>query len=346
MREIGSHVSSADSTTKAAPVDVVDSPRKSVGVWSRLSRFDELGVLAVLVVLVGVIALFHPQFLSMASISNMTQQAAFYGLIAIGLVFVLSMGELDLSVAGNFAFSAMMAAIMARAGWNLWLAALVVILIGSFLGWLNAALASLFRVSMIIVTLGTFSAYRGLTLVVSGAESVSGGDPSSPFFTVLGGTFFGFPVLSVAFLIMTIVLWFVYRKTSFGFAVRAVGSNSQAARLSGFPITLIRMQAAALLGALCGLSGVLSFAFFGATDPAIGTGYELLAIAAAVIGGTALSGGKGSVIGAALGALIVSGINGALTVFGVSINYAGLVTGVVIVAAIGIDSLVKRRRQQ
>jgi ribose transport system permease protein len=88
------------------------------------------------------------------------------------------------------------------------------------------------------------------------------------------------------------------------------------------------LTVSALLGALCGLSGLLSFAFFGATDPAVGTGFELLVIAAAVIGGTALSGGRGSVLGAALGALIVSVINGALTIFGVSVNYASFVTGV------------------
>jgi ribose transport system permease protein len=94
---------------------------------------------------------------------------------------------------------------------------------------------------------------------------------------------------------------------------------------------------------LCGVSGVLSFAFFQASDPAVGTGYELLVVAAAVIGGTALTGGRGTVFGAMLGALIVSVINGALTVFGVSVNYAGFVTGLVIIGAVALDSLLRRK---
>lgn len=311
--------------------------------WGRLRRFDEAGVLVVLLAMVAVVSAFHPQFVEQASLSNMAMQAAFYGIIAVGMVFVLSMGEVDLSVAGNFAFSAMTAALLARSGMNLWLTAIITIAVGSMLGLANAAMAAIFQVPLIIVTLGTFSAYRGMTQVISGAQSVTGGDPGSAFFAVLGGTVFGVPILAVALLVVTGVLWFVFVRTPFGFAVRAVGSNPNAAKLSGYPITLIRMQAATLLGALCGLSGLLSFAFFGATDPNVGQGYELLAVASAVIGGTALSGGRGSILGATLGALIVSGINGALTVFGVSINYAAFVTGLVIVAAVGADALLKRR---
>ena len=315
----------------------------SRGMLSRLRAFDELGVLGVLALIVVVITLLHPEFLSQASIANITQQAAFYGLIALGMVFMLSMGEIDLSVGGNFAFSAMTAALLARAGVNLWLCALLTIIVGMLLGLLNAALANAFRIPLIIITLGTLSVYRGATLIVSEAQSVTGGDPLSTFFSLLGGSFLGLPALTYAFAIATIVLIFVYRKTAFGFAVRAVGSNPQAARLSGYSIPRSRLTVSALLGGLCGLSGLLSFAFFGATDPAVGTGFELLVIAAAVIGGTALSGGRGSVLGAALGALIVSVINGALTIFGVSVNYASFVTGVVIVGAVGADALLKRR---
>jgi ribose transport system permease protein len=309
----------------------------------RLRSFDELGVLSVLVVLVVGVSLFHPEFLSQASVANMMQQAAFYGLIAIGMVFVLSMGELDLSVAGNFAFSAMVAALLAEQGINLWLAGLVAVLVGSLLGVINALLANLFGLPMIIITLGTLSAFRGMTLIVSKAESVAGGDPTSSFFTVLGGSVSGYPALAIALVIVTLLLTFVFTKTRFGFAVRAVGSNPHAAYLSGYSTNKIRILVSALLGALCGFSGMLSFAFFGATDPAVGTGFELLAIASAVIGGTALSGGRGSVLGAALGALIVSAINSSLTVFGVSVNYASFVTGVVIVGAVGADALLKRR---
>jgi ribose transport system permease protein len=340
-REVLAPASVAVEASKVAPDS--GSPSTLTRLARSLRAFDELGVLSVLVVLVTVVSLFHPEFLSQASIANMMQQAAFYGLIAIGMVFVLSMGELDLSVAGNFAFSAMVAALLAEHGFNLWLAGLAAIAAGALLGLVNGLLANLFGLPMIIITLGTLSAYRGLTLIVSGAESVSGGDPNDSFFTVLGGSFLGYPVLAIALVAVTAVLTFTFTKTRFGFAVRAVGSNPHAAHLSGYSTNTIRLLVSGLLGALCGLSGTLSFAFFGATDPAVGTGFELLAIASAVIGGTALSGGRGSVLGAALGALIVSSINSSLTVFGVSVNYASFVTGVVIVGAVGADALLKRR---
>jgi ribose transport system permease protein len=308
-------------------------------------RMDEIRVLGVLVVLVAIVTVFHPQFLSIASIANITQQASFFGIIALGMVFLLSMGELDLSVGGNFAFCAMVVALLVQSGVNPWLAALAAVAVGGCLGALNALLSNALRVPIIVISLGTLAAYRGGSLIISGAGSVSGGDPEDPFFTVLGGSIGGIPALSIAFLVLTVILTFVYTKTSFGFAVRAVGSNPDAARLSGYPIDRIRITVGALVGMLCGISGILSFAFFQASDPAVGTGYELLVVAAAVIGGTTLSGGRGSVVGAALGALIVSVINGALTAFGVSANYAGFVTGLVIVGAVALDSVIKRRKR-
>ncbi|MFT4229855.1 MAG: ABC transporter permease [Microbacterium sp.] len=306
---------------------------------------DELRTLAVLAALVIVVTAFHPQFLSIASIANITQQASFYGLLALGMVYLLSMGELDLSVGGNFALSAMVIAILVHGGVSPWLAALAGVALGAVLGGVNGVLSNALRVPIIVISLGTLAAYRGLALILSEGGSVGAAqNPDDPFFTILGGSINGIPALSIALLILTVVLTFVYRKTSFGFAIRAIGSNAQAARLSGYPINRIRIQAALLLGALCGLSGALSVAFFRASDPAVGTGYELLVVAAAVIGGTTLSGGRGSVVGAALGALIVSVINGALTAFGVSANFAGFFTGVVIVGAVALDALLKRRK--
>jgi ribose transport system permease protein len=313
-------------------------------VLRRIGAIEELGVFAVLAVIVIVVTVFHPQFLSIASIANITQQASFYGLIALGMVFLLSMGELDLSVGGNFAFCSVTAALLAEAGVNLWLAGALAIVVGALLGMLNALVSNALRVPIIIISLGTLAAYRGATLIISGAGSVTGGDPDSSFFTILGGSIGGIPALTIVFVIAAIVLSFVYKRTAFGFAVRAVGSNPHAAKLSGFPIGRIKLQVGGLVGMLCGISGVLSFAFFQASDPAVGTGYELLVVAAAVIGGTALSGGRGTVLGALLGALIVSVINGAMTSFGVSVNYASFVTGIVIVGAVAMDSLLRRKR--
>ncbi|MBA3844885.1 MAG: ABC transporter permease [Actinobacteria bacterium] len=300
----------------------------------------------VLIALCVFVNVFHPRFLGITSIANMSQQAAFYGLIALGMVFMLSMGEIDLSVGGNFAFSAMTAALLAEQAWNPWIAGLAAIVVGGLLGALNAVVSNVLRLPLIIVTLGSLSMYRGLTLVISSGEAhaAPASSAGSSYFTIFGGTVLGLPAATIAFVVATGAVWVLYRRTRFGFAVRAIGSNPQAAKLSGYPIGRIRLQVALLIGSLCGLSAAVSFGFFQSSDPNLGTGYELQVIAAAVIGGTALSGGKGNVVGAFIGALIISVINGALTAFGVSVNWTSFVTGAVIIGAVAIDSVIKRRQ--
>ncbi len=308
-------------------------------------KLEELGILIALVAMFVIVSAFHPQFRGIDSIANLLQQAAFYGIIALGMVFMLSMGEVDLSVGGNMGFSAICCALLISKGVNPWLAMLAALVIGAALGMFNAAVANTFRLPMIIVTLGTLSMYRGATLVISGGQTITGGNTTSSFFKIFGGSFHRIPAAAIAFAVLTVVMTFAYRKSAFAFGVRAVGSNPTAARLSGYPIGRIRLYVAGLIGVLCAIAGILSYAFFQATDPGLGTGIELQAIAAAVIGGTALSGGRGTIPGAVLGALVISVIGGALTQFGVSINWANFVTGAVIVGTVSLDALVKRRKE-
>ena len=338
---------------REAPVVHEPGEPRQAGSKSRIGKVlrdvrdtEELGILLALAAMVIFVALFHPSFVKIASVSNLLQQASFYGIIALGLVFTLSMGEIDLSVGGNMGFSAVACALFVRGGMDPWFAMVLALLIAMGLGVLNALVANVFRLQLIIVTLGTLSMYKGAELVIADGQTVIGGDSESSFFTFFGGTFHDIPAAAVVFAVLTVVLTLVYRKSAFAFAVRAIGSNPSAARLSGYPIARIRILVAALTGLLCGVSGVLSYAFFASVDPSLGTGLELQAIAAAIIGGTALSGGRGTVPGALLGALIISVISGGLTTFGVSVNWADFVTGGVIVGAVSLDALVKRRQQQ
>jgi ribose transport system permease protein len=332
----------------ADPTPQADVSKPATSLRSKLRdarSVEELGILLALVAMVVFVAAFHPDFIHIASVSNLLQQASFYGIIALGMVFMLSMGEIDLSVGGNMGFSAVCCALLVRGGMNPWLSVLLALGVGVCLGLFNAIVANAFRLPLIIVTLGTLSMYQGAELVISQGQTVTGGNENSSFFTVLGGSFHQIPAAAIAFGVLTVALTFVYRKTAFAFAVRAIGSNPSAARLSGYPIGRVRLYVAALVGLLCAVSGILSYAFFASVDPSLGNGLELQVIAAAIIGGTALSGGRGTVPGALLGALIISVISGALTQFGVSINWADFVTGAVIVAAVSLDAVVKRRQQ-
>jgi ribose transport system permease protein len=199
-------------------------------------------------------------------------------------------------------------------------------------------------VPIIIVSLGTLSAIRGAALILSGGRAITGMPRQHPLFVWFGSDWLGIPV-PVWFLAGAgVVLHIVFRHTRFGAVVRAIGSNADAAKFIGIRVTRYRVFATAIVGLLCGVSGVLTLAFFKASDPSLGAGLELQVVAAVVIGGTSLAGGTGTLLGAFLGMLVISMIGSGLVFYGVSGNWAQFVTGLVIVAAIALDRTIKRRR--
>lgn len=309
----------------------------------RAFGMQETGVIVVLVGLVAVVSVGHPRFLHVQSLTNLGQQAAFFGTISLGMVFLLAMREMDLSVGGTYALTCIVAATEVRNGMNPWIAGVLAILLGVVLGAVNGVLANLFRLPVIIITLGTLTAYRGLALVISHSSPVGGQPLESSFYRWLGVNHVRVPSIVWLFVITCIVLTLIFRSTRFGFAIRAVGSNEEAARLTGYSVKRIRLVVTMLVGGLAGLSAAFTLAFFGAADPGVGTGYELSVIAAAIIGGTGLAGGSGSVPGALMGALIISVIGGGLTQFGVSADWSSFATGALIVIAVGFDAVVRRR---
>lgn len=310
------------------------TPRRLVG--------EETGVLGALVVLVIVISAIHPDFLQFHSITSVLRDSAFIGLMAFGMVYLLSMQELDLSVGSVFGLSALVCAMLIRDGVDAWLAAGLTLVVAAGLGALNASIANLFRLPGIIVTLGTLSVFRGADLVLSGGAPITMPRDSS-FFDILGRSILGVPTSVVVLVGAGIALHIVYRFTRFGVLVRAVGSNGRAAEYAGIPVRRVRAQAFMLSAGLAGLAGVLSVAFFGSADPSLGVGQEIVVIAAAIIGGTALSGGSGTVIGAMLGAILITVINAGLVYFGVNANWGTLVTGLVIIGAVALDSTLRHR---
>jgi ribose transport system permease protein len=328
------------------PLSIPKAPAGGRSAGARLRRlfaFEELGTGIALAALVIVIGAFHSDFLGQDVLLNTVRTAAFVAIPAYGMVFLLSMTEIDLSIGGTYAVSIIIAAKW-MSSMNPYLAALLAIGVAALMGLANGVLANLFRIPVIIVTLGTLSMYRGLVTVISDGKPVENIPIDSSYFTKLGGDLLGFPVAGWFVLVLGVVLTVVFNKTRFGTMVRAVGSNHQAAHFSGIPSGRIRLYALMLIGALSGLAGVLSLAYFQGADPTIGVGFELQVIAAAIIGGTAVSGGSGTVPGALLGALIVAVINSGLVFFSVDSNWSNFVTGAVIVVAVGTDALIRQRR--
>jgi len=316
-------------------------------VGHRVLEFESAGVIMATVVLTLVIGLLRPEFFTWTQISNMLQQSVYIGLLAAGMAFLIAMREIDLSVGSIFGLTLIAAALLMEHGMNAWLAAGLGVIMGAAAGLFNAVLVQVISIPAIVATLATLSMYRGLALALANGQQVTALPLESTFFTVLGGGKIGnLPVSVWLMAVFGAVLTALLRMTPFGYRVRAIGSNPEAATFSGISIPRVRVQALLLSGLLAGIAGMIGLAFFESGDPNIGTGFELQAIAAAVIGGTPLRGGSATVVGAIFGAILLSVVASGLVFFNVPLNWSAFASGAVILAAVSLDSLLRRRRRR
>jgi len=308
---------------------------------------EDTGLIVVFLLMILAIGIPYPEFFSFGSIKTILRQSALVGIIAFGMVYLVAMVEIDLSVGGIFAIAGSLpASLMKFYHLDPWLAVALGLASGVCLGGLNGILTSLLRVPLIIVSLGTLSAYFGLHLVISEGRAIYGLPKEDAFFRIFGSDFLQLPASVWTALVCAVVLYFVFAHTRFGATVRAIGSNPAAAEFIGVRIGLVRIYATALVGFLAALSGVLTLAYFKSVDTSSGRDLALQVIAAVVIGGTSLAGGSGTIIGAALGVLIITTIDSGLVFYNVNLNYSEFVTGIVIIGAIALDRILKRRRMQ
>ncbi|HEY7019281.1 MAG TPA: ABC transporter permease [Gaiellaceae bacterium] len=320
----------------------LDATQRFIG---NLTVPDSASVLLATVVLVIVIGFFHHDFLSRDNLLAILQESVYIGILAAGMSFLLAMREIDLSVGSNFGLSLVIGAELMTHGWTPWLAGAAAVVVGGIFGLVNATAVQLFRIPTIVATLATLSMGRGLALALTSGQQVIDLPQSSSFFTKLGGKEFGVATAVWVFIGVVVALTVILRMTPFGYRVRSIGSNPDAAAFAGISIARVRVQALVLMGLLAGLAGALGLAFFISGDPNIGSGFELQAIAAAVIGGTPLRGGSGTAFGAAIGAILLTVVSSGLVFFNVPLNWTSFATGAVILLAVALDSLLRRRRR-
>ncbi|HUR46038.1 MAG TPA: ABC transporter permease [Candidatus Saccharimonadales bacterium] len=313
------------------------------GLWQRLRTIDEIGVLVALLA-VSLLLCFSAgdHFLRPPNLFQIARQASSYGILAVGMVLLLSMGEIDLSVGATLTLVNVVTAILLRDGLPMPLAILLGLTTGAACGLLNGILCVLLRIPTIIITLGTLSIFRGLALVFSKATPIGNFPKDNLLFNLGSANLFGIPTSVLVMLIVGLVGHVILGHTAFGWRAQAIGSNAQAAHFSGIPLPRYRIAAMVMMGVVAGIAGVMELAFLQSGSPTTGQGYELYVIAAAIIGGTALAGGRGSVIGAILGALLIAVIRNGLILLEFSAYWGTVVTGVVIIAAVTIGGLVKR----
>jgi ribose transport system permease protein len=300
----------------------------------------ESGGLVVLLVAVGALTLASNVFLTGSNLSNLARQVAIFGIIAVGQLLVILTGGIDLAVGSVLGLSGAVTAELLVAGWVIPPAILAGIVLGGALGLANGLLVTRAKLPPFIATLGMLGIARGAVLVITKAKTVL--PLPKPFESLANGTVAGIPNLLVVAVVVTVGVSFVLKRTVFGRYVYAVGSNPESARLAGVPVRAVTVSVYAISGLLAGLGGVLLASRLGAGIPTAGTGFELNAIAACVIGGASLFGAKGSALGAATGALIMGVLNNGGNLLRINAFYLQIAIGVLIIVAVGLDQLNSR----
>ena len=320
-------MSQASTSLEAAPVARARS----------LQHLNELGLLAVIIVLYVVFWMNARGFLSLNNQLSIMRDAATIGIAAWGATLVIISREIDVSVGPMVAFISVVLSYMLKADVPLMLALIAAILLGTALGSFAGVLRAFFNVPSFVATLGLFSALRGMALFMTDALPVS--FPKGAVMTMLGRNLFGIPTPAVAMIVLFVVFSFIARKTAFGRSVYAVGGNDVAAQLCGINVRRVRVLVFSIAGALAGVTGIFLTARLGSGNAGAASGLEFDVIAAVVVGGTALSGGRGSMLGTLLGVLVITLIGNGLVLVGINPFIQDVVRGVIIVTAVLLNVL-------
>jgi inositol transport system permease protein len=315
-------------------------------------RFDAVawlrryGTSLFLLALILFFTLENSRFLSLRNVANILTEVSIYGIIAVGMTFVILTSGVDLAVGSLLAFAGMSGAYVMQAlgvhSWG-WLVALATATgVGTLVGYLQGKAVTLFDVPPFIVTLGGMTVWRGATLILNDGSPISGFDASYRWWGT--GSIAGIPVPIVLFGLIAAAGFVTERYTRYGRYIYAVGGNPEAARLNGLDVPAIITSVYLIVGALSGLAGFLLSARLGAAEAVGGIGYELRVIASVVIGGTSLAGGRGGVAGTVIGALLIGVLTNGLVIMHVSSYWQQVVIGLIIVAAVAFDTYAKSRR--
>lgn len=302
--------------------------------------WDRVGILMVLVALVLLMAIIAPNFNRVDNLLNIARAISINAILAAGMTVVILTGGIDLSVGSTVAVSGVVAVIAAIAGVPAPLAVLLGMAVGALCGLVNGWLTAYLALAPFIVTLGTMTFLRGLAYTITDGQPIVS---SSLNFRDLGNGYVGpIPVPVIVMVVVYAVVWFVLERTRYGRHVYAVGGNAEAAKLAGVRVKRVITSVYVLAGACAGLAGVIFAARVISAQPTAGTGYELDAIAAVVLGGTSLAGGRGRIVGTLIGSVILGVLSTGLILLNVQFFTQLLIKGVVIILAVAIDSLKQR----
>ena len=312
---------------------------------SKLLRIQELGLLGFIVAFSVLIAIINPEFVSFNNLINILRSSVFIFIIGCGMTFVLVGGEIDLSVGSVFGFTAVVFAISLRAGINIFLSIIITLISGIIVGLITGQIVVRFKIPALIVTLGMLYIYSGIIYGYTEVKPILG-LPVDTLKIIGYGEIFGIPYLVITAIIIGIISHIVLQYTRFGYEVRAIGGNKQAAVVAGINVNRIKVTLFIITGILSAIAGILIIFRLTAGKATIGEGYELFVIASVIIGGSSIYGGIGTVFGTFLGALLTSIIMNGMMMMRVDPYWQGFLLGVIMIIAVGLDQFRRRKMWQ
>jgi rhamnose transport system permease protein len=307
--------------------------RLGIGVWHLVARWE--AILVLLIFAAGVwSATLSSYFLQRANLLDLLTPYVFLGLLAFGLTFIVISGEIDISLVSTMAVAAASFAQLWHHGVNVWISAIAALIIGTSLGLVNGLLIGALDLPSLAITLGTLAAYRGLAYVILGGEAISG-FPTR--FTNIGGGYIGneLPVALLVLIGFAVVLGLLLHATRFGRYIYALGSNREATRYSGIPVTRVRVTVFAVAGLMAGFAAIVYLGFYGSVQADAASGSELIdVVTAVVLGGVDIFGGSGSMLGVLLALVLVAELRNGMQLANVSGATQDMVIGGLLIAAI------------
>ena len=304
-----------------------------------MSKVSGLGPVLALIVLALLTTAMNPSFLDPNNLLNLLRQVSINGLIAFGMTFVILTGGIDLSVGAILALTSALSAMMITSGVPTLIAMLVGIIIGGILGGVNGLIITKGGAAPFIASLATMTIFRGATYVFTNGNPITGKAMNNSFvFQFIGrGYFFGIPVPVILMMIAFIILYVLLHKMTFGRKTYALGGNEKAAFVSGIKVNITKTWIYVISGIMSSAAGMILISRLSSAQPDAGTGFEMDAIAAVVLGGTSLAGGRGRIFGTLIGALIIGTLNNGMNLIGISSFYQQIVKGIVIIIAVLLD---------
>lgn len=317
-------------------MEKLEERQRNISLKDLLIKYKSVVGLGILIIIIGIL---NPAFFTLSNLLNVLRQTSINAIIAAGMTFVILTGGIDLSVGSILAFSGAIAAKLLVSGQNIFVVLIVSLMVGAAIGAINGIIISKGKIQPFIATLVTMTAFRGVTMVFSDGKPISfiNAEGGLAFGNIGGGSLAKIPYPVIIMIVIFLICYYILHQTKIGRYTYALGGNEESTKLSGINTDKIKIFVYTVSGFLAAVAGVIITSRLFSAQPNAGSGYELDAIAAVVLGGTSLTGGKGKIVGTIIGALIIGVLSNALNLLNVTSYFQMIAKGIVILIAVLLD---------